>query len=117
MKARLPQGYGGGGGGNMNDMLRKAQKMQEEAAAKQEELDASEYSASSGGGMVEATVTGKHELVKLTISPDAVDPDDVEMLEDLVKAAVNEANRQADDTAAAEMEKITGAMNIPGFGL
>ncbi|MDR1892497.1 MAG: YbaB/EbfC family nucleoid-associated protein [Oscillospiraceae bacterium] len=114
MKARLPQGYGGGGG-NMNDMLRKAQKIQEEAAEKQEELNAREYSASSGGGMVEATMTGKHELVKLTISPDAVDPDDVEMLEDLVKAAVNAANRQADSAAAEEMEKITGIMNIPGL--
>ena len=117
MKARLPQGYGGGGGGNMNDMLRKAQKMQQEAAELQEELDLREYSASSGGGMVEATVTGKHELVKLTLNPAAVDPDDVEMLEDLVKAAVNEANRLADETAATEMEKITGSMNIPGLGI
>ena len=102
----------------MNDMLRKAQKMQEEAAAKQEELDAREYSAKSGGGMVEVTVSGRHELLSIRISPDAVDPDDVEMLEDMVKAAVNEAGRIADETAAEEMEKITGGLNglnIPGM--
>ena len=116
MKARMPKGYGGGGGGNMNDMLRKAQKMQQEVAELQEELDQREYSAKSGGGMVEAMVTGKHELINLKINPDVVDPEDVEMLEDMVKAAVNEANRIADDTAAEEMEKITGGMDIPGMG-
>ena len=115
MKARLPQGYGGGSGGNMNDMLKKAQQMQQDAAALQEELDLREYAAKSGGGMVEATVTGKHELVSLKISPEAVDPEDVEMLEDLIKAAVNEAGRMADETAAVEMEKITGGLNLPGM--
>lgn len=114
MKARLPQGFAPKG--NMNSMLKQAQKMQEEAEALQDELDVREYSAVSGGGMVSVTVTGKHELTSIRINPEVVDPDDVEMLEDLIKAAVNEANRQADETSAAEMEKITGLLNMPGLG-
>lgn len=111
MKARIP----GGGGGGMQNMLKQAQKMQEDMAALQAELDEREYSATSGGGMVEVIVTGKHELKSLKIKPEAVDPEDVEMLEDLVTAAVNEAIRNAVETAAAEMESITGGMNLPGM--
>ncbi|MBQ9414692.1 MAG: YbaB/EbfC family nucleoid-associated protein [Clostridia bacterium] len=114
MKAKLPQGVGGGPG-NMQAMLRQAQKMQEEVAAKQAELEEREYSASAGGGMVTAVVDGKHLVKQLTIAPEAVDPDDVEMLTDLVTAAVNEAIRSAIDTAEAEMGQITGGLNMPGL--
>ncbi len=114
MKARLPQGMGKGPG-NMQAMLRQAQKMQEDVAAKQEELEAREYTATVGGGMVTAVVDGKHMIKSLDISPEAVDPDDIEMLTDLVIAAVNEANRIAADTAEEELGKVTGGMNIPGM--
>ncbi len=114
MKARLPQGYGSGGG-NMQSMLKQAQKMQEDMAAAQAELEQREYTASAGGSMVEATVNGKHELISVKINPDVVDPEDVEMLEDLVKAAVNEALRSAAADSEEEMSKITGGMNIPNM--
>ncbi len=114
MKARLPQGMGGGPG-NMQAMLRQAQKMQEDVAAKQAELEEREYTATAGGGMVTAVVDGKHLLKNLTIDPEAVDPDDVEMLADLVTAAVNEAIRKAIDNADEEMGSITAGMNIPGL--
>ncbi len=112
-------GYGGGrnmggmGGMNMN-MIKQAQKMQQDMLKKQEELQAAEYTASAGGGMVTATVTGSHEIKALTINPEAVDPDDVEMLCDMVIAAVNEAMRQADDAMQSGMASITGGM---GMGL
>ena len=115
MKARLPQGYGNQGG--MNNMLKQAQKMQQDAAALQEDLEAREYTAAAGGGMVEVVMDGKHRLISVKIKPEAVDPEDVEMLEDLLRAAVNEAARIVDDTAAEEMEKITGRLNLPGLGL
>ncbi len=114
MKARLPQGYGGGPG-NMQSMLKQAQKMQEDMAAAQQELEAREYTATAGGSMVEAKVNGKRELIALSIQPDVVDPEDVEMLEDLVKAAVNEALRAAAADSEEEMGKITGSMNLPGL--
>ncbi len=115
MKARLPQGMGGGPG-NMNQMIRQAQKMQEEMARVQEELDVKEYSATSGGGMVEAVVTGKKQLQAVKIKPEAVDPEDVEMLEDMVVAAVNEALRAASEDYEARMGKITGSMpGMPGM--
>ena len=112
MKARLPQGMGGGPG-NLQSMIRQAQKMQEEAAAKQEELQASVYTATAGGGVVSATVDGKHTLKALTIDPEAVDPEDVEMLQDMVIAAVNEAVRAAMEDMNSSMGKITGGMNLP----
>lgn len=114
MKAKLPQGVGKGPG-NMQAIMRQAQKMQEDVAAKQEELEAREYTATAGGGMVTAVVDGKHLLKSLTIDPEAVDPDDVEMLSDLVIAAVNEAIRSAVDTADKELGAITGQMSIPGM--
>ena len=116
MKARIPKGMGSN---NMADMLKQAQKMQQDAAALQEELEGREYTAVSGGGMVEVTVTGKHQLTSIKVNPEVVDPEDVEILEDMIMAAVNEAMRQADDTSAEEMEKLTGSMNlpeIPGMG-
>ena len=114
MKANLPKGMGGGPG-NMQAMLRQAQKMQDEAQRVQAELEATEYAATSGGGAVSATVNGKHDLVALTISPDVVDPDDAEMLADLVMAAINEANRTAAKDAEQKMGAVTGGMNIPGL--
>ncbi len=114
MKARLPQGMGGGPG-NMQAMMRQAQKMQEDAAALQQELEVTEYTASAGGGAVEATVNGKHEIVRLNIDPEVIDPEDAEMLADLVKAAVNEAVRKAAADADARMGQITGGLGFPGF--
>lgn len=114
MKARLPEGVGRGPG-NMQSMIRQAQKMQEDMAALQAELDEREYTAAAGGGAVTATVNGKHKVTGLTIKPEVVDPEDVEMLADLVTAAVNEAIRQAADTAEAEMSKVTGGLNMPGL--
>lgn len=114
MKARLPKGAGGSPG-NMNSMLKQAQKMQAEMTTLQEELEEREYSASSGNGMVEAVVTGKHQVKSLKINPEIIDPEDVEMIEDLVTVAVNEAMRVADETAEQEMNGITGGMNIPGM--
>jgi DNA-binding YbaB/EbfC family protein len=114
MKARLPEGMGRGPG-NMQSMLRQAQKMQEDMAKLQEELDAREYTARSGGGAVTAVVDGKHRLKTLEIQPEVVDPEDTEMLADLVIAAVNEAVRQAAETSEAEMSKVTGGMNLPGM--
>ena len=103
------------GGGNMQQLARQAQKLQQQMAKAQEELDAREFEATSGGGMVTAKVNGKRELLALTIKPEAVDPDDVEMLEDMVMAAVNEALRTAADTAEREMGKLTGGMGMPGL--
>ncbi len=103
------------GGGNMQGMLRQAQKMQEEMLKAQEELGEKTVEASVGGGVVNVKVNGKKELLEVTIKPEAVDPDDVEMLQDLIVSAVNEAMRKADDMAANSMSKITGGMNIPGL--
>ena len=114
MKANLPKGMGAGPG-NMQAMLRQAQKMQDEAQRVQAELEATEYSATAGGGAVSATVNGKHDLIALTISPDVIDPEDAEMLADLVMAAINEANRNASKDSEAKMGAVTGGMNIPGL--
>ena len=107
------RGMGGMGGGNMNNMIRQAQKMQQDMMKAQEELEAKTYEAGAGGGVVSATVSGKKELVSVTIDPEAVDPDDVEMLQDLIVAAVNEAIRKANDDAASQMSKLTGGLNLP----
>ena len=103
------------GGANMQQLARQAQKLQQQMTKMQEELDAREFEATSGGGMVTAKVNGKRELLALTIKPEAVDPDDVEMLEDMVMAAVNEALRTAADTVEREMGKLTGGMGMPGL--
>ena len=110
----FPRGMGGMGG-NMNNMIRQAQKMQEEMAKAQEALEQQELEASVGGGAVSVKVSGKKEVLSITLSPDAVDPDDVEMLQDLIVSAVNEALRKADDAAASSMGRITGGLNIPGL--
>ena len=107
MKARLPQGVGGGGVGNLQQLARQAQKMQEKMEQITAELEVKEYTAASGGGAVKATVTGKMEVKSVEIEPDVIDPDDAEMLGDLVTAAVNEALR----AAAAEREEKMGAVS------
>lgn len=100
---------------NSMNMMQQAQKMQQDMIAMQQELETREFSATAGGGMVTATVTGKHRLAALEIQPEAVDPDDVEMLQDMIIAAVNEAVRKAEDTAEEEMQKLTGGLNLPGL--
>ena len=105
--------YGGYGGMNQMNMMKQAQKMQQEMLRMQEELEAKEFEAKAGGGVVKAVVSGKKELVRLEIDPEAVDPEDVEMLQDMVVAAVNEALRAAENQAAANMSKLTGGMNLP----
>jgi len=106
---------GGSPGGGMNaNMIRQAQKMQEDLLKMQAEMEEKKYSAQSGGGAVTAVVTGKHELTELIIEPDAVDPDDVEMLQDLIVAAVNEAMRAAETSMSDSMSKLTGGLNL-GF--
>ena len=103
------------GGMNQAAMMKQAQKMQQEMLRMQQEQEAKTFTAKAGGGMVAATVNGKHELVNIEINPEAVDPDDVEMLEDMVMSAVNEAMRKADEAAAGSLRSITGGMNIPGL--
>ena len=103
---------GMGGGINMN-MIKKAQKMQEDMQKMQEELENATYTATAGGGVVTATVSGKREVTALEIDPEAVDPEDVEMLQDMVLAAVNEALRNAETAAAEGMQRITGGLNLP----
>lgn len=105
-----------GGGMNMN-MIKQAQKMQQDMMKMQEELENAEYSATAGGGVVTAVVSGKKELTSLTIDPQAVDPEDVEMLQDMVVAAVNEALRKAEASASENMAKLTGGLNLGGLGL
>ena len=117
---RPPMGRGGGKGkgmgmpGGLNmDMIKQAQKMQADMEKTQAELLEKEYSATAGGGVISATVDGHHTLKSLTIDPEAVDPDDVEMLQDMVIAAVNEAIRAAIEEMSTSMSKITGGMNLP----
>ena len=99
------------------EMQQKLQQMQEQMAATQEAVEAQEFTASVGGGVVEAKVNGKREVLSVTIKPEAVDPEDVEMLQDLVISAVNEALRQADDAMSSRMNSFTSGLNIPGLGL
>ena len=114
MKANIPKGMGGGPQ-NMQAMIRQAQKMQEDMAAKQAELDACEYDISAGGGVVNVKINGKREILAIDLKPEIVDPDDIETLSDILVAAVNEAIKRVDDTNNEELNKITGAMNMPGL--
>lgn len=103
------------GGMNQAAMIRQAQKMQQDMLRMQEEMENKTYSASAGGGVVTAGVNGKHQLVSLSIQPEAVDPDDVEMLQDMVMAAVNEALRAADTDVQNNMAQLTGGLNLGGL--
>ena len=107
-------GFPGGIPGNMNNLMKQAQRMQRQMEESKKLLEEKEFTAAAGGGAVEVTVTGKKELKSITISPDAVDPDDVEMLQDLIVAAVNEAMRNADAMVNQSMSQITGGLNLPG---
>ena len=103
------------GGMNQAAMMRQAQKMQQDLLRMQEEMENKTYTATAGGGMVSATVNGKHEVLNMEIKPEAVDPDDVEMLQDMVIAAVNEAMRAADADSANNMSRLTGGLNLGGL--
>lgn len=103
------------GGGNMNSMMKKVQKMQQEMARTQQEIEEKEFSSTAGGGVIEAVVNGKKEVLKIKIDEDVVDPEDTEMLEDLVVAAINDALKKADEYSQKEMGKLTGNINIPGL--
>ncbi len=112
MKARIPNQNMG----SRNEMMQRIQKMQEDMQAAQTDVESREFTASAGGGMVEVKVSGKHEVLGITIKPDAMDPEEPEMLEDLLTVALNEAITKANDTMEAEMGKYTGGLNIPGLG-
>ena len=114
MKARLPAGMGGGPQ-NQKDLMRKAQRMQEQLAEKQAELEEREFTVTSGGGMVEVAMNGKKEIKSLNIKPEIVDPDDIEMLQDVIMAAVNEVVRQVEETTNQELGQITSGLSIPGL--
>lgn len=117
MKARLPKGMGGGPQ-NMNAMIRQAQKLQEDMEALQEDLNSREYTVKAGGGMVTVTIQGTKEILAINVDPEIVDPDDVETLEDILVAAVNEAIKRVDETNSTEMNNLTaqsGMPNIPGM--
>ena len=103
------------GGMNQTAMMKQAQKMQQEMLRMQEEMENKTYSATTGGGMVTATVNGKHEVLDLKINPEAVDPDDMDMLQDMIIAAVNEAMRAADADSAQNMSRLTGGLNLGGL--
>lgn len=115
MKARLPQGMNSGGASNLQQLARQAQKIQEQMDQVTNELNEKEYSATAGGDAVKATVLGKMEVKSIEIKPEVVDPEDVEMLADLVTAAVNEALRAATADKQERMEKISGGLSVPGF--
>ena len=111
-------GYRGGmpmGGMNQMQMMKQAQKMQQDLLKMQEEMQTKEYEATAGGGVVTAVVNGQKELLRISIDPEAVDPEDVEMLQDMVVAAVNEAMRKAEAEAAQNMSKLTGGLNLGGL--
>ena len=114
MKVRLPQGVGGGPS-NRQSMIKQAQKMQEDMASMQAELEEREYDVAAGGGVINVKINGKKEILSVKIDPVVVDPDDIETLEDLITAAVNEAIKKVESDSASEMQKITGGMNIPGL--
>lgn len=114
MKARIPKNIGGGAQ-NMNSMIKQAQKMQDQITELQEDIEAREFSATAGGGAVEVVITGKKIVKSLNIKPEVVDPEDIDMLQDLIISAVNEAVNSVETTTEAEMSKITGGVAIPGL--
>lgn len=114
MKSRLPQGMGGGAQ-NMNDMIKQAQKMQNQITTLQDDIEQREFSTSVGGGAIEVTLSGKKEIKALNIKPEVVDPEDIEMLQDLIISAVNECIKKIEDTSEEEMGAITGGVSLPGL--
>ena len=114
MKARIPKNMGGGAQ-NMNSMIKQAQKMQDQITELQEDIEARDFSATAGGGAVEVVLTGKKTIKSLTLKPEVVDPEDIEMLQDLIISAVNEAVNNVEQTTEDEMSKITGGVSLPGL--
>jgi hypothetical protein len=114
MKARIPKNMGGGAQ-NMNSMIKQAQKMQDQITVLQEDIEGRDFSAVVGGCAVEVVVTGKKTIKSLTIKPEVVDPEDIEMLQDLIISAVNEAVNNVETTTETEMSKITGGVALPGL--
>ena len=112
MKARLPKGYGPQ---NQAQMMKQIQKMQEDMARVQREIEETVYDVSSGGGVVNLKITGKKEITEINLAPEIVDSEDIEMLQDLLMAAVNEAIRKVDEDSSAKMEAVTGGINLPGI--
>ena len=106
---------GFGGAGNMNSMMRQMQKLQKQMAEAQEKVDLTEVEASAGGGMIKVTMNGKRELLSVSINPEAVDPDDVEMLQDMIMVAVNDALKQVEKMQEKEIGGLTGGLSIPGL--
>jgi DNA-binding YbaB/EbfC family protein len=113
MKARIPKNAGGAQ--NMNQMIMQAKKMQDQITELQTDIEARDFSATAGGGVVEVTLSGKKEIKTLTLKPEVVDPEDIETLQDLIIAAINEAVNNIEATTEAEMSKITGGVSIPGM--
>lgn len=111
----MAKGMPGFGGGNMNNLIKQAQKLQKEMEDMQKDLETKEFEAAVGGGAVTAIANGKKQIVKIKIKPEVADPDDVEMLEDLVLSAVSEALRKAEEETSNSMKKITGGLNMPGM--
>lgn len=109
-------GYAGGMPGNMNNLMKQAQRMQKQMEEQQKEFETKEFSAAAGGGAVEVTLTGKREIVSVKLSPEVVDPEDIEMLQDLIMAATNEALRKVDEESTANMNKLAGGLGNMGIG-
>lgn len=108
-KPRIPMGMGG----NMNNMIKQAQKMQQDMLRMQEEIEKEEFEATAGGGVITVKMSGKKELISVNIKPEVCDPDDVEMLEDLILTAVNDVIAQVDKANTTKMSSITGGLNLP----
>ncbi|MBQ8965798.1 YbaB/EbfC family nucleoid-associated protein [Ruminococcus sp.] len=115
MKARVPNGMGKGPSNNMNQMLKQAQKMQDQITALQADLEQREFKGTAGGGVVEVTINGKRNVLDLKISPEIVNPEEIEDLQDMVKAAFNAAVDNLDEVSDAEMQKLTGGVSFPGL--
>ena len=107
---RMPMGMG-----NMNNMIKQAQKMQKDMLKMQEEMEQASYEATAGGGAVTVKMSGKKELIEIKLTPEVVDPDDIEMLEDMILVAVNDAIKKVDEASQSKMNQLTGGMNIPGL--
>ncbi len=114
MKARIPKNVGGNAQ-NMNQMIKQAQKMQNQITELQEDIENREFSATAGGGAVEVVINGNKTIKSLSIKPEVVDPEDIDMLQDLIISAVNEAINNVETTTESEMSKITGGVSIPGL--
>lgn len=115
MKSRLPRGYQNGGNANMNQMVQRAQQMQAEISRVQDELEAKEFTKQVGGGAMELVMTGDKKLKSVTLKPEVVDPNDIEMLQDLIISGVNEIVQDIEEYGTAEMEKVTGGVSLPGL--